>query len=114
MSKKYSIIYFGTSRDSALVLEKLLESNLTIKAVVTKSHKPVGRNNEIASTDVKKIAQKYDIPVFQNIHSLNIGKILSGYVPDVGVVFAYGNILPNAILNIFPLGIINLHPSLLP
>jgi len=112
------IAYFGTSLPSARVLETLANTEgFRVVAVVTQSAKPVGRDQTVQASPVKVTAEKLRIPVYEpaslktdqslvsSLQSLNI---------DLFIVFAYGLIIPQAILDIPSHGSINIHPSLLP
>ena len=112
------VIFFGTEVESALVLEKLIDSDFDIVAVVTKPDSPRGRGQKIDSPAVKKLADKHDIIVLQP-KTLSADVILKSVQnPNnsdfIGVLVSYGKIIPQEIIDLFPSGIINIHPSLLP
>ena len=109
-----SLVYFGTPETSAEVLETLYQSKLfEIRAVVTQPSRPVGRTQTQTSSPVKIIAEKYGLKVYEfeslkNIEPHEFPKA------DLYFVYAYGLIIPKAILSIPKHGTLNIHPSLLP
>lgn len=108
------IVFFGTEGESALVLEKLIDNNFEISAVITKPDSPRGRGQQIDSPMVKKLAIKSSIAVLQPKELLEMSSWISKNKPDTGILVSYGKIIPQKIIDLFPLGIINIHPSLLP
>lgn len=64
--------------------------------------------------EIAKVAEKNQIPVYYTKNSAEITEIIDKYQPEVGVLAAFGKIIPDSIINAFPCGIINIHPSLLP
>lgn len=113
-----NIIFFGTSTFAAHILDSLLKNNFTVKAVVTRVDKPQGRNQQLLPPPIKAFIQKsgIQIPVLQpkKASTEEFEKILKSYSPDIFVVIAYGEIIKKNILDIPPLGCVNIHPSLLP
>ncbi|MGP1932288.1 MAG: methionyl-tRNA formyltransferase [Arsenophonus sp.] len=112
------IIFAGTSDFSEKHLSALLnrKDKYQIVSVLTKPDKPVGRGQKIRLNPVKMLAQKFNIPIFQPITLKTIESqywIRDQYA-DVMIVVSYGLILPKIILNILPMGCINVHGSLLP
>lgn len=103
------IVFFGTPDYVIPVLEKLHKYH-EIVAVVTQSPKPVGRDKKIEYSPVDKFAYKHKIPIYFDANEVIKNKIDA----DMGVLESYGNILSNEVINYFPHGIINIHPSLLP
>ena len=113
-----NIVYFGSPELSADILQDLIDNkNINIALVVTQEDKLVGRKKILTSTPVKQLALKHKIPVFDGkikvlIESDAQVSILNS--ADLGIVFAYGKILPNSLLDMIPGGFWNIHPSLLP
>lgn len=107
------VVFFGTPNVSVLTLNELIRQFRVI-AAVTQPDKPVGKEKKIEATPVKRIAQDSGIAVFQPQNVSDIYEKLSSLSPDMGVLFAYKKIIPKKIIDIFPLGILNIHPSLLP
>jgi len=115
--KKLKIIFSGTPTFAAKHLQSLINYKYNILAVITKKNNKSKRGKKIIDSPVKKIAKIYSIPTFE-INCLskdkNIVKNLKKLHADIMIVVAYGSIIPYSILNLFPFGCINLHPSLLP
>ncbi len=107
-------VFFGTPEFAAIILEKLINAGFIPEAVVCNLDKPVGRKRIITPPPTKVMAEKYNILVYQpeklgiGHWDLGIGEI------DFFVVAAYSQILPKEILEIPRLGVIGVHPSLLP
>lgn len=83
-------------------------------AVVTKPDRRSGRGQKSSAPKVKLVAESTGIEVVQPERVSEIEGLLALLRPDIGVLSAYGQIIPEAIINSFPKGIINIHPSLLP
>ena len=109
------IVYMGTPEFAAVALDAIVKEHEVV-AVITQPDKPQGRNRKLVPTPVKVKAQAYDIPVYQpvKIREEESVQMIRDYNPDVIVVAAYGQILPESILNIPKYGCINIHASLLP
>ncbi len=112
---KIRLVFMGTPGFSANLLEALLEKGYHVVGVVTQPDKPVGREQKMIESEVKRVALKHKIPLLQpqRLDSLAI-EVIQGYKPDLIVVAAYGKILPKAVLSIPGFGCINFHTSLLP
>lgn len=110
------VIYMGTPEFAVYALESIVNAGHEVLAVVTQPDKPQGRSKKLVPTPVKVKAQEYNIPVYQpeKIREEKMVSVLQEYQPDVIVVAAYGQILPESILSIAPYGCINIHASLLP
>jgi methionyl-tRNA formyltransferase len=111
---KFKIIFVGTPEFGAIILEGLIKANFKPVLVVTETDKPVGRKKIITPPPVKIIAEKYSIPIAQPEIIRNLELEIKNLKPDLGIVAAYGQILPNNILSIPKFGFLNVHPSLLP
>lgn len=109
------IVYMGTPEFAAIALDALVKEH-DVVAVITQPDKPQGRNRKLVPTPVKVKAQEYSIPVYQpqKVRDEETVQMIREYHPDVIVVAAYGQILPESILNIPAYGCINIHASLLP
>ncbi|OGF61295.1 methionyl-tRNA formyltransferase [Candidatus Giovannonibacteria bacterium RIFCSPHIGHO2_01_FULL_45_33] len=109
------IVFFGTSEFAVPALEALTKAGLAPVAVVTSPDKPSGRGLKISSPPVKQFLKDARIVIMQpeTLDEKFIQKIRD-LKPDIGVVAAYGKILPKALIEAFPYGILNIHPSLLP
>ncbi len=114
-----TILFFGTDDFSAVSLRELIERGFTIGAVITKPDSRKGRGRELQAPLVKQIALENSIPVWQPLKMAEISEQIqtltdqSGEKP-VGVLVSYGKIIPQAIIDQFEPGIVNVHPSLLP
>ncbi len=109
------IVYLGTPNFAVAPLKKLIESGYKIVAVITNRDKPVGRKQILTPPPVKVVAESFNIPVFQydkiRVEGVEDLKALN---PDLMITCAFGQILPQEILDIPSLGVINIHASLLP
>lgn len=110
------IIFFGSDDFAAAHAESLAGSSHNLTAIVTQPDRPRGRGMKIVISAVKACAQRHQIPVLQpgSLKDDELIKTLRNFQADLFVVVAYGQFLPAAILDIPPLGAINVHPSLLP
>ena len=111
-----NIVFMGTPDFAVPCLAGILDDGHTVSAVFTQPDRPRGRGNKLSPPPVKEFAEAREIPVHQPI-ALRNGKalaLLKGYSPDLIVVVAYGRLLPVDILNLPPLGCVNVHASLLP
>ena len=107
------IIYMGTPEFSAIVLEKLLQE-YKVDLVVTQPDKVVGRKKEIKFSKVKDLALKNNIEIFQPINIKEDYNYIVNLKPDLIITCAYGQILPEELLNSSSIATINVHASLLP
>lgn len=110
------VVFMGTPDFAVSTLEAIYEAGHEIVLVVTQPDKPRGRGKEMQFPDVKVWALEHDLPVYQpvKIKEEEAIEYLRGYEADVFVVAAFGQILPKAILDMPPLGCVNVHASLLP
>lgn len=112
-----TIVFMGTAELSCASLEKLAGSpEFSIVAVVTQPDKPRGRELKRTPPPVKVLAQKLKLPVLQPPKARDEAFLrqLRELEPDLVVVVAYGQILPQAILDTPRHGCLNVHTSLLP
>lgn len=112
--KEIKILYFGTPKISADVLEKLLSEDFNIIGLVAQEDKPIGRKQIITNVPTKAIAKKYGIPVFQPHRIKNDYLFIRDLNPDLILTMAYGQIVPKEVLDTPKFGCLNLHGSLLP
>lgn len=108
------IVFMGTASFSLKVLQMLLENQYEVVGVVTQPDRYVGRKKVLTMSDVKQEALKHDIPVLQ---PESIRKDYQGVLdlhPDLIITAAYGQIVPNEVLEAPRLGCVNVHASLLP
>ncbi|MEW6556148.1 MAG: methionyl-tRNA formyltransferase [Elusimicrobiota bacterium] len=109
------IIFFGTPEYVVPIFEHLLKEK-NVVCVVTRSDKPSGRHFHFIPSPIKKIAIEKNIPVItpESLNDRDFITQLSTVNSQLGIVTAYGKILPKEVLDIFPFGCVNLHFSLLP
>ncbi len=111
---KTKIIFLGTPKFGAIILEGIIKNNYRPVLVVTSPDKPVGRKQVLTPSPVKIIAQKYNIPLIQPSKIKNSKSEIENIKPDLIILAAYGQILPREILETPKFGCLNIHPSLLP
>ena len=109
------IVFMGTPDFSVPTLEQLIRNHQVV-GVVTQPDKRKGRGKAMAFPPVKEKALEYDIPVYQpvKVREPEFIEELKKMNPDSIVVVAFGQILPEEILNLPPYGCVNVHASLLP
>jgi methionyl-tRNA formyltransferase len=110
------IVYFGTPQFAVPPLARLLSSDHRVVQVVSQPDKPKGRGHRLVPTPVKETALAAGVPVSQpdRLRDDEFLRSMSALEPDLGVVAAYGKLLPEALLQIPRLGMINVHGSILP
>ncbi|MBI2854622.1 MAG: methionyl-tRNA formyltransferase [Chloroflexi bacterium] len=110
------VVFMGTPEFAVPSLEALLSVGYNIVAVYTQPDRPAGRGRALTASPVKKLAESKGIENVQPLKLRDPSDIqkLASLAPDVVVVSAYGQILPQAVLDIPRYGCINIHPSLLP
>ncbi len=110
------VLFLGTPSFAALPLRRLIEAGHEVVAVVTQPDRPAGRSRTPQPPPVKQAALELNVPVLQpaTLRDPEVIAQLRDLEPEVGVVAAYGEILRRAVLDIPPLGYLNIHPSLLP
>jgi methionyl-tRNA formyltransferase len=110
------LVYFGTPGFAVPTLERLLDRHFTVAAVVTQPDRPRGRGQRESAAPVKAAALSRGLPVLQpeRLREESFLEQVRRLAPDVGVVAAYGKILPQALLDIPRLGLLNVHASVLP
>lgn len=106
------IVFFGTPDYVVCVPEALKNSGHEIVAVVTQSPKPVGRKKIITASPLDDWAKQNNVKVFYDTTLLHNSNVVRP--AEIGVLASYGKIVAKEILELFPNGIINIHPSLLP
>lgn len=104
------VVFFGSSEFSIVVLNKLLNAKCQLLAVVTTPDAPIGRHLKLTPNPVKVFAQKHGVPIAT---TMNYKLITNNHHP-VGLVAAYGKIIPQSAIDLFHGQIYNIHPSLLP
>lgn len=108
--------FMGTPEFALPTLKALIALGLPVIAVYTQPDRPKGRGKVLSHPPVKSLAQGLDIPVFQpeKLRRPDVVEELKALAPDLIVVVAYGQILPQSVLDIPRFGCINVHASLLP
>jgi len=114
MNTSAKIVFFGTEDFSLAALTGLIEAGYSIAAVVTKPDSKKGRGQQLVAPQVKVLASRHNIPVWQPQKLTDITADIQALRPVTGVLVSYGKIIPQAIIDLFSPGIINVHPSLLP
>lgn len=115
MPEKTKAVFFGTSSFGIPALE-WLSQNAELLAVVTTPDKPAGRRMLLQSSPIKDWAMQNGIKLLQpeKLKPPEFQSELASFGAEVAVLASYGKIVPQEILDIFPKGIVNIHPSLLP
>jgi methionyl-tRNA formyltransferase len=110
------IVFLGTPQFAVPTLQKLLESRHQVCGVVTQPDRPRGRGQQVSDSPVKALAVERGLPLFQpeRLKDPAVEATLREWRPDLGVVTAYGRLIPEEILSLPRLGMINVHASLLP
>ncbi len=110
------IFFMGTPDFAEASLRALYSAGHTICGVFTQPDKPKSRGMKMEQSDVKKAALELGIPVYQptKLKDGTAENLLRELAPELIVVVAYGRLLPAPLLNIAPLGCINIHGSILP
>jgi methionyl-tRNA formyltransferase len=110
------VVFFGTPRFAVPTLEALLGSRHQVVGVVTQPDRPRGRGQKLTDGPVKALAVARGLPLLQptTLKDPSVAGGLEAWRPDLGVVAAYGRIIPSSMLALPRFGMINVHPSLLP
>ena len=111
------LIFMGTPQYAIPVLDKLVDCGHDIAAVYTQPDRPAGRGRKLTSTPVKIHSTDMGLQTveIQKISDKDSSmEYLLSFEAEAAIVAAYGIILPSYVIDKFPLGMINLHPSLLP
>jgi methionyl-tRNA formyltransferase len=110
------VLFWGTPEFAAAPLRALIGEGFDVVGVVTQPDKPQGRARQIITSAVKRIALEEEIPLFQpkNAREPGLAEALRELEPEIGIVVAYGHILPQDIIELPARGTLNIHASLLP
>ncbi|AWL10535.1 Methionyl-tRNA formyltransferase [Saliniradius amylolyticus] len=116
MSQALRIVFAGTPDFAARHLQALIDSDHHLVGVYTQPDKPAGRGKKLTPSAVKCLAEEHDLPVYQpqSMKTDDVQQQLAELNADVMVVVAYGQILPQSILDTPKHGCLNVHGSLLP
>lgn len=112
--KDEKIIFFGTPEFAAAILQVLIDEKYNVIAAVSQPDRPVGRKHKIMPTPVKVLCEKHDIPCLQPDKLKERYEDILALEPDLILTCAYGQLIPEVVLQCPRLGCINVHPSLLP
>ncbi len=115
MYQPHKFVYFGTPDFSILVLEEIARAGFVPSLIVTAPDKPAGRGLALSESPVKKWATARGIEILQpeSFDDAVAAKLAVAH-HDFAIVAAFGKILPQRVLTLFPKGALNVHPSLLP
>ncbi|ONI44586.1 methionyl-tRNA formyltransferase [Candidatus Epulonipiscium fishelsonii] len=116
-SGNMNIVFMGTPDFAVPTLQMLINEKYNIQLVITQPDRPKGRGNTLTMSPVKELALKYNLEIRQPERikqDEELYEYLKKLSPDLIVVVAFGQILPETILNIPKFGCINIHGSLLP
>lgn len=117
MTQPLNLVFCGTPLFAVPILERLVDSGFHVQLVVTRPDRPKGRGLELVQSPVKQSAAALEISIVQPDRIKNNDEFrsqLTGLKPDAIIVVGYGRIIPQWLLDLPPLGNINLHGSLLP
>jgi len=112
-----NLVFCGTPRFAVPTLERLVEAGHRVHLVVTQPDRPKGRGLELVASPVKESALKLNLPITQPERIKTNEEFrdrLTALNPDAVIVVGYGRIIPQWMLDLPPLGNLNLHASLLP
>ena len=111
-----NLVFMGTPVFAVPTLERIVEAGHAVTGVFTQPDRPKGRGGQMAAPPVKECALRLGLPVHQpeRVRRPEIVEQLKQLNPDAMVVVGYGQIIPQSIIDIPRLGIINVHASLLP
>ena len=109
------VVFFGTPAFAVPTLLHITHSSHQVVGVVTQPDRPRGRGQQVTPSPVKAAAESLKLPVLQpNRLSQDFTAPLEALHAEIGVVAAYGKILPDWVLALPRFGLINVHASLLP
>ena len=108
------IVFFGTPAPAAAALQALIDAGHDVVAVVTQPDRRRGRGSATMPSPVRTVADDHGLLVLTPERAGSIVDELAPLEPDLGVVVAFGQLLPDDLLAVFPAGCINVHYSLLP
>ena len=110
------VVFMGTPDIAATCLKKILDDGFEVVGVYTQPDRPKNRGMKLAFSPVKALALERGLPVYQpeSFREEETVQALRDLRPDVVAVVAYGRILPQKVLDIPPMGCVNIHASVLP
>jgi methionyl-tRNA formyltransferase len=111
---KKRLIFMGTPQFATAILETLYGLECDVIAVFTQPDRKVGRRQEIQFSPIKQLALNHSTPVYQPESIKTETALIESLHPDLIITCAYGQFIPNSILNLPKFGCVNVHASLLP
>src|SRR6266496_1753754 len=117
MPLSLTLVFCGTPQFAVPALQRLVQSGFSVALVVTQPDRPRGRGMELTASPVKQCALELNLPITQPAkikQNEEFRAQLEAIRPDAIIVVGYGRIIPQLMLDLPPLGNINLHASLLP
>jgi methionyl-tRNA formyltransferase len=110
------LVFLGTPAFAVPTLERIVEAGHRVLAVVTQPDRPRGRGQHPSPPPVKEAAARMGLAVRQpeRVRLPDAVEFLRALGPEAMVVVGYGQIIPQSVIDLAPLGIINVHASLLP
>ena len=108
------IIFAGTPEFAVAPLQKIIDNGYEVVGVITQTDKPQGRKGILTPPPVKVLAQKYSIPLLQPVKIRDEIESVKALGGDILITCAYGQILTQEVLDLFPKGVWNIHAGLLP
>jgi methionyl-tRNA formyltransferase len=111
-----NLIFCGTPQFAVPTLERLIAEKFPIQLVITNPDEPRDRGHKVQPSAVKEAALRHGLPIYQpaKLRTEEARNFISQYRPDAIVIVAYGQIVPQWMIDLPPYGCINLHASLLP
>jgi methionyl-tRNA formyltransferase len=110
------LVFMGTPEFAVPTLAEIVGGGHDVVAVYTRAPQPAGRGMALNPSQVAREAERFGLPVVtpKSLKDGDASAAMRAHGADAAVVVAYGLILPKSILDVFPLGCLNLHASLLP
>lgn len=108
------IVFFGTPDEGGSALRALADSHHEVALVVTQPDRRRGRGGDTMPSPVKRVAEELGLPVRTPHRAVEVVDELRASGAELGVVVAFGQLLPNEVIESFPHGLVNIHFSLLP
>ncbi len=108
------LVFFGTPTDAATALDALVAAGHDVALVVTRPDRRRGRGGELTPSPVREAATRLGLDVRTPVKAAEVVDDVRSSGAELGVVVAFGQILPPALIDAVPLGLVNVHFSLLP
>lgn len=111
------MVFLGTPDIASYCLDSLIQDeHFQVVGVLTQPDRPAGRNMKLQASPVKQLAEKNSIPVLtpEKVNKPEVLETIKAWRAEAAVVVAYGQILPQSFLDLFPNKVVNVHASLLP